>query len=89
LDLVEENLYYQITNKFQAFLDVILKLNQMELQIQNSLYSIRFLRSFNADLKNTCSDKVTKTLRLKRRKINIEKTLAIVINIILNTLMIQ
>jgi len=88
LDHVELNLYYQITSRFQEFLDVILKLNQMEAQIQNCLYSIKFFRNFNKELKTKCSDKVQNVLRLKRRKINIEKTLALleIINVVQNTL---
>ncbi len=86
--MVEENLFYQITDKFQAFLDVILKLNQMEVQINNSLQSIKFIKTANGSFKGNCAERVEKTLRLKRRKINVEKTLALMelINVVKKTL---
>lgn len=78
MDFVEVNLYHQVTSKFEEYLDVLLKINKMESQINHSLYSIRFFRTFNEELRNKFSNKVQGVLRLKRRKINIEKTLALV-----------
>lgn len=88
LDHVELNLYYQITNRFQEFLDVILKLNQMDIQIHNCLHSIKFFREFNKELRVKCADKVNHVLKLKRRKMNIEKTIRIFefIKVVQNTL---
>jgi len=60
----------------------------MEVQINNSLQSIKFIKSANNSLKGNCAERVEKTLRLKRRKINIEKTLALMelINVVKKTL---
>jgi len=76
--MIDESLYYQVTQRFEEFLGVILKINKMEQQIHNSLYSVRFLRSFNQEVQKKLSSKVKGVLKLKRRKIHIEKTLALV-----------
>jgi vacuolar protein sorting-associated protein 54 len=75
LDLVEMNLFYQITSRFQEFLDVILKLNEMEKQIENCLNGIHFLRNNNKDYKTKLIAPSVKILTLKRRQLNIQKTL--------------
>lgn len=38
------NLYYQITNRFHAFLDVVLNLNKMEQEINSTISNIQSLR---------------------------------------------
>ena len=78
LDLVEVNLYHQVTSRFEEYLDVLLKINQLENQIQTSLYSIKFFKNFNLELRNKFSGKVQGVLRVNRRKLNIEKTLGLV-----------
>jgi len=88
LDLVDESLYHQITHRFEEFLEILLKLNNLESQIHNSVYSIRFFKNFNNELRQKLSSKVQGVLTLKRRKINIEKTLALIdlINVVKKTL---
>lgn len=49
LDHVELNLFYQITNKFHEFMDVIINLNEMEKEVENCLSTIEFYK-FAADL---------------------------------------
>jgi len=78
LDSVEANLYLQLTTRFQEFVDVILKLSQMEAQIQSSLYATRFFKSFNKDLRIKSSDEVRNVLKVRRKKANIEKVLQLV-----------
>lgn len=79
MDLIEVNLHYQITERFQEFLDVILKINQMEAQIENALYEIKFFRGFNQMLKEDSKQNVLKISKLQKRKINIQSTLELVI----------
>jgi len=88
LDLVDESLYHQITHRFEEFLEILLKLNNLESQIHNSVYSIKFFKNFNNELRHKLSSKVQGVLTLKRRKINIEKTLALIdlINVVKKTL---
>jgi len=76
--MIDESLYYQVTQRFEEFLQVILKINKMEEQINNSIYGVRFFRRFNQELQHKFSNKVKTVLKLKRRKIHIEKTLALV-----------
>ena len=44
LDEVEVNLYYQITNRFEEFMKVIINLNEMTKEIDSSIHNIKNLR---------------------------------------------
>ena len=63
------SLYHQVTNSFMDYLNVMLKLNTMETQINSSITSIRFFRGFSKELQAKFSGKVQHVLTLKRRKI--------------------
>ena len=75
LDEIELNLYYQITTRFQTFLDMILNLNKMEGEIDESLNKIRKLRDYQTLLRENLLKPSQKILQLKRKKLNIEKTI--------------
>lgn len=73
LDEIELNLYYQITTRFQSFLDMILNLNKMEGQIDESLNKIRRLRDYQKLLRENLLKPSEEILHLKRKKLNLEK----------------
>lgn len=75
LDEIELNLYYQITTRFQTFLDMILNLNKMEGEIDESLNKIKKLRDYQTLLRENLLKPSQKILQLKRKKLNIEKTI--------------
>ena len=50
----------------------------MEMQIQNSLYSTKFFKNMNNELKHKCSEEVRKVLKLRHKKANMQKVLEIV-----------
>lgn len=52
LDDVEINLFYQIYNRFNEFLTVILNLNQMRRAIDDNLSKIEAIKRFNHGLRD-------------------------------------
>lgn len=76
--MVEYNLYLHLTTKFQEFLDIILKLSQMEAQIHTAINSIKFFRNMNRDLKAKCSEEVKQVLAMRKRKANLQQTFELV-----------
>ena len=73
LDEIELNLFSQITTRFQSFLDMILNINKMEGEINESLDKIRKLRDYQKLLRENLLKPSQKILQLKRKKLNIEK----------------
>ncbi|EGR27391.1 hypothetical protein IMG5_196610 [Ichthyophthirius multifiliis] len=75
LDEVEINLFYQINNKFNEFLAVILNLNSMQELIANCLQKIQNIKIFNQNLKNKLTHKGIRIAQLKRRIVNVQNVL--------------
>ena len=75
---MEVNLLYQIRSRFSEFLEMMLKLNQMEEEITACHQRVMALRKFSKGLKDRFVVNGLMIIKKKKKYIKIQKTLQIV-----------
>lgn len=69
---------YQIRSRFSEFLQMILKLNQIQSEINSCYERVRKLRAFSKHMKSTYIEKGIKIIQMKKKYMRIQETLQIV-----------
>ena len=77
LSQVQKNLCYQISGKFEAILDAIQGLTEQENEIEDCLERVSEVRRTNQIYKQVNLMKILEISKLKRKQINLQKTVQI------------
>lgn len=75
---MELNLSYQIKANFHDYMDIMINLNTISVEIAQALKNISYLRKYNKDLR-TLYIQTSKIQSLKVRAMNMERLLGIVL----------